>query len=497
MSHSPQLILKFYLLHILRNAFIICLLLCLGTSTIAQPQFINESDSLRHTLSAKDTLQKQHLRKVIISGNKKTKDYIILREMLMKQGDSLVIATLNSQMERDRRFIYNTTLFVEVKVELQIINAYDFDIIVSVKERWYIFPLPEFRLVDRSVNEWIERYNADLRRVNYGVKFVHYNLSGRKDQLRIYLLNGYTKNISFNYKVPYANAALTNGFSVGGGYSMSREMVYKTSYDNQYLFYKKDNFVNTSWNVNASYSIRKGIRKSEAISLSYTHLKVDDSVVKAKYNPAFINSSTPIVGYVDLSYSLQFTDVNNVLYPLTGYSAAFNVSKRGRNFRGGVNLFSFQAEYNRYWDLGRKWYLSAQIQGKIKLPFNQPYINRQALGYGNAYIRGLEYAVIDGVAFALSKYNFKREILNFSVPTMFKKSKVLNKIPFRIFAKTFTDVGYSYLKDEFASRLNNKLLYSGGLGVDIVTFYDIQIRLEYSFNQLGQNRLFLHNEKGF
>jgi hypothetical protein len=58
-------------------------------------------------------------------------------------------------------------------------------------------------------------------------------------------------------------------------------------------------------------------------------------------------------------------------------------------------------------------------------------------------------------------------------------------------------MAYSYNKEEFVSRLNNKFLGSTGIGVDIVTIYDLQIRLEYSLNQLGQKRLFLRNEKGF
>lgn len=455
------------------------------------------SRNLVEELSGGDSLPTLHIRNIIITGNKKTKDYIILREMFLKPGDSVSTKKLNDALERDRRFIYNTTLFAEVTIVPVMITAYDFDINISVKEKWYIYPLPEFRLVDRSINEWIQKYKGDLSRVNYGIKFVHYNLSGRKDQLKIYLLNGYTRNISFNYKAPYANAKLTNGFSVGGGYSLAREIAYKTSYDNKYLYYKKQNFVQASWNIGASYSIRKGIRKSESIGISYTDLKVDDSVLNIKYNPAFTNKSTAQVGFIDIGYTLSFTDVDNVLYPLTGYSASFNVQKRGKQFKKNIDLFSLQAEYNKYWPLGKKWYISAQMQGKIKLPLRQPYINQQAFGNGNTYLRGLEFAVIDGTAYALSKYNLKREILNFNVKTFFKKSKVLNKIPFRFYAKTYADVGYSYLEKKFESQLNNKLLYSGGFGIDIVTFYDIQIRLEYSFNQLGQNSLFLRNDKGF
>jgi hypothetical protein len=36
------------------------------------------------------------------------------------------------------------------------------------------------------------------------------------------------------------------------------------------------------------------------------------------------------------------------------------------------------------------------------------------------------------------------------------------------------------------------LIYSGGVGLDIISIYDIVLRVEYSFNQKGQNGLFIH-----
>ena len=75
--------------------------------------------------------------------------------------------------------------------------------------------------------------------------------------------------------------------------------------------------------------------------------------------------------------------------------------------------------------------------------------------------------------------------------------KILPKVPFAFYGKTYADAGYSYIKRQFDTRLNNRLLYSGGIGLDIVTLYDISFRIEYSFNQLGENGLFLHTKGGF
>jgi hypothetical protein len=118
------------------------------------------------------------------------------------------------------------------------------------------------------------------------------------------------------------------------------------------------------------------------------------------------------------------------------------------------------------------------------------------LGYGDNYLRGLEYLVIDGTATALLKSTLKRKVADFKVPLPFKL-KSLSYIPFTIFVKTYADLGYAFNKQEFASNLNNTLLYSGGFGIDILTFYDVNLRFEYSFNQLGQKGLFLHTQSGF
>jgi len=40
--------------------------------------------------------------------------------------------------------------------------------------------------------------------------------------------------------------------------------------------------------------------------------------------------------------------------------------------------------------------------------------------------------------------------------------------------------------------LANQLLYSAGVGLDIVTLYDIKIRLEFAYNHLSRNGLYLH-----
>jgi outer membrane protein assembly factor BamA len=474
---------------------LIFLLLFISPNIFAQQINAGEmiiSDSLRMI----DTTSKLQVRNILINGNRKTKDYIIMREVHFRGGDSIITSRLNYELELARQQVYNTTLFSEVIVEPVILNSSDIDVHITVKEKWYIYPVPQFNLVDRSFNEWAVKYKGSLSRVNYGLRFVHYNLSGRKDQLKLSLINGYSRNITMSYTAPYSNPKLTSGFSIAAGFAQYREIAYKTSYENNFLRFNNGNFVNQSWFIQASFLLRRAIRQRHRFSISYVRLKILDTIPKV-YNTNYYNNSSPKQSIVDLSYVYSYTNVDNILYPTSGKSFSISAQKRGWGFDGGINYTSLGAEYNRYFNLGKNWYTSLHFSGNIKLPFDQPFINQRALGIGDTYLRGLEYFVIDGVAYALGKFNLKKQLLKFYFPTPFKKSKTLNKIPFRIIAKTYADIGYAYNRKELPTRLNNIFLYTGGFGIDIITLYDIQFRLEYSFNQLGQNNLFLHNQSGF
>ena len=432
---------------------------------------------------------KLQIHEIIIKGNKKTKGYIILREIQFKAGDSISISTLNKSFQLARQQIYNTTLFHEVAIELAMISAFQINIIVTVKERWYIFPAPQFQPVDRSLNEWLVKYKGDLSRVNYGAKFEHNNFSGRKDPLQIYLFNGYTKNLSFSYLQPYSNNALNQGFGIGGGFSENREVAYKTSSDNKILFYTKNNFVKKNAFGNVSFRLQKGILNRHLFNLTYSRITISDSILSSLFNPNYFNTNSNTSGLIDFNYTYQYTNVNNAAYALKGVTSYVTVSKRGVGFTGGTNRLYVEAAYNKFWAYAHNWYTSLRVMGNIKLPFEQPYVNQKAIGYGNSNLRGLEYYVIDGVAFGILKSTLKKKLFSVKIPMPFTSS-IIPSLPFSIFAKTYADIGYCYNKKKYDTNLNNRFLYTGGFGIDILTLYDICLKIEYSFNQLGQHSLF-------
>src|SRR5215831_16973009 len=164
------------------------------------------------------------VRNIIITGNRKTKSSVILREIPFKQGDHFQLQQLVTKFEDARRQLMNTTLFHEVVVALKGFEGHNVDVMVDVKERWYIFPVPYFKIVDRNINQWLVQNTASLDRVNYGIKLMYNNVTGYNDKLNIWLMSGYTKQISMNYDRLYFDKQMKWGAKFGFALGKNREV---------------------------------------------------------------------------------------------------------------------------------------------------------------------------------------------------------------------------------------------------------------------------------
>lgn len=427
---------------------------------------------------------------IYIEGNRRTKSYIIERELPFKPGDHVYLPELVKGFEVSRQQLFNTGLFNEVVVALKSFRGYEVDILIQVKERWYTFPIPYIKPVDRNLSEW-SRQGYGLNRLNYGLKFTQYNFTGRNDKLRFWLITGYTKQIQFQYDQPYADKTLRHGYGIGFSYAFNREINYATR-NNQQMF--TDSLADgiRRWEGKVEYTYRPGLRTFHAVRLSVVRQRVDSHLLNL--NPKYFLAKSSAITYPELSYNIRYVNVDYVHFPLTGWIAEAGILKRG--IQKDMNMWQLTAKANRGWRIAPKLYYSLQAAGVLRLPFDQPYINQRMFGYGDMFLRGLEQYVVDGVAAGLLRSTLRRELFRFNINTPIR-SRSHQRIPFRIYARTFGDMGYAYNKNFTGNSLTNRMLYTGGVGMDIVTFYDLILRIDYSFNQLGQNGLFLHIKNDF
>lgn len=475
--------------------YCVCVLAMLLCSRLlpAQQQLADSTAITTDTLS-RNTETPILVGTVEITGNRKTKDFIILREIPFRTGETYPLSVLLEKFEDARRQLMNTTLFHTVVVAAKHFEGSTVTISVAVKERWYLFPVPFLKPVDRNLNQWLVEQKASLNRVNYGMRLKYYNASGRNDKLSALVGLGYTRQISLSYDRLYIDRKFKWGMTFGFATGKNKEVNYNTVGDKQVFVKVSDEFLSNYTNAFLQLTYRRKIKTRHSFGIAYARQEVGDTI--AALNPEFFNSGRKKVSYPELYYGMTYYDLDYIPYPTKGYAAQVTVEKKGLS--RSMNLTNFSVRGAGYWHVLPKTFFGLNVYGSIRFPFRQPYFNQRFLGYGDTYMQGYEYYVTDGVAGGFLKASFTRELLNFRIriPPL-KKGKEAEHIPIRIFGKVFGNTGYVHNPEPGDNRLGNQMLYSGGFGIDFLTFYDITFKLEWSFNQLGQNGIFVHRKSIF
>ncbi|HRH36908.1 MAG TPA: POTRA domain-containing protein, partial [Flavobacteriales bacterium] len=155
-----------------------------------------------------------HIIGVVITGNKITKDRIILRELLVHEGDSVAAATIYDKLGRSTQNLMNLSLFNTVTVLPVYLDSVKVMVEVNVNERWTIWPAPILQFADPNFNTWW--LTKDLDRINYGGYLYKYNFRGRNETVYVKAQFGYAQQFGLRYKVPYFDRKQRWGMSIGG-----------------------------------------------------------------------------------------------------------------------------------------------------------------------------------------------------------------------------------------------------------------------------------------
>ncbi len=444
-----------------------------------------------------DTLSKTEkiiIGKILLTGNKITKDRIIQRELLFKEGDTIADSDLDGILEQSRKNLVNTSLFnfVTVHADSVVYNLQKINVEFAFIERWYVWPIPIFELADRNFNAWLQK--KDWSRLNYGLFLTWNNFRGRREKLIFYTRFGHDEKYELTYSVPYLNHKQTWGGGFSGGLSQNHEIVYN-SVDNKEVYYKsEDERPRKVWYFYTEAYHRKGIHDLSWFKLSYNSLTVTDSVLF--YNPDFTFNNKIRNDYLSFyfQYRLDYRDYKQ--YPLNGYYFDVELDKSGLGLpvSSKVNSLFLKSNIRKYFKLGGKLYYAAGLAGKVSLVKDQPYYFQRGLGYGRDFVRGYEYYVVDGQHYGVFKNNLKWELVSTRVMKFgFVPTEKFSKLYYAFYLNLFSDIGYDV--DNLHASTNplaNQFLVGYGIGLDFVTYYDFVFRFEYSFNKMGESGFFIH-----
>lgn len=426
-----------------------------------------------------------------IEGNHKTKSYIIFRELPYRVGDIVTSDSLSKLDTLAQQQLVNTSLFLEVAVVSEKVDSSTANIHIKVKERWYFFPIPYFRWVDRSFSEWWNVYSHSLDRVNYGVNLRQGNATGNNDKLSVGLITGYTHQAIVKYQFPFIDKKLKYGLGIGWLNFTQKEVNSSTAGDKQ-MFFKNADVNQKGYRGSVSILYRPNLFERLSIQLGTGNNSISDSIFLLQ--PRFLPNHQKEYTYFDLTASFTKMKFNYNAYPTKGTSSEFAAYQR---FSAASNFTSLQFRKVYARPFANRNFLLLESNTVVKFMPNYNYLDSKLLGYGNMQLNGLEYYVVDGNAATIIKAQWHHSLGSITVKNILT-NKFLPEVKYQFWFKAFSHLGYVYSdQPRNLNKLSNTLLRTAGVGVDIISIYDFVLKIDYSVNQLGDKGVYLHGGINF
>jgi len=432
---------------------------------------------------------------IVLTGNRVTKDFIILRELTFKTQDTLTAGKLHNKYQESRNNLLKTSLFNFVIISDSIVRQGEMthlSVTISFVERWYIWPFPIFEISDRNLNVWLEEKNYD--RVSYGLYLLKQNNRGRGELLRLFLRFGYDERYEISYLIPYINEKQTVGAGIGAGWIQNHEVPYRTVNNKQEFVKDDQKYLFTQYYSYFNLSFRPNFYQFHTLQARFNFFSFEDTLLALNPDYSFYGQKTN--EYVTLTYKFISDYRDSKVNPLTGHYFEGMISKSGFGLMkdGDIEMMELLGSYRKYWELPKRFYVSTDWTGKISTNRDQPYFYQRGLGYDRNYVRGYELYVVDGQSFILGKNTVRYALVPEKSSTIgFLKSEKFNKIHYALFANLFVDAGFvDAYRNYDATDLSNNLLYGLGAGIDLVTYYDMIFRMEFSVNKQGETGFYIH-----
>ncbi len=429
----------------------------------------------------------------LIIGNKHTRINIIERELIVKKNTLYIKAQYDSLINQSLSNFYNTSIFTKVEITESFTNDTDAVLVIKLKERWRIFPFPVFEIADRNLATWLSDVNWS--RVNYGMLVGFNNVTGRKDILFFGGKLGFNSALVLNYSIPGFDKQLRWGFNTQIQITNNNQLLIKTT-DNKAVFFKAQDKVKIRNELNTYFqlSYRPKFLTSHALKLEFKNVTITDTVNKLQDHYLTKNNELNNI-FFTITYTFKYDRRNYVAYPLKGSYFEFISTKIGLGLLANerVDIFNLIVRGSKYIPISKRLNYGLFAKIKYSLPGYQPFYFVRGLGYDNTLVRGFQFYNIDGQIFGLFKHTLKYELRKPLLTTRNKLSK--SEFSFKsigYYLTLFNDAGRVIdNQTEQLNPLSKQVLYSIGVGLDIVAPYDLVFRLETTWTSLNKIGFFV------
>lgn len=457
-------------------AFLLLFIEFQDTSLFAQNSLANDSIYIVSDIS--------------IAGNVKTKNHIIARELTFALGDTISAKCLKHHVQRCKDNLQNTSLFNYIYIDTVVNYPNRLALSIKVEERWYTWPYPIFEHADRNFSAFL--HEKDWSKINYGFYVQQYNFRGRNEYLKVKARYGYKSQYSLTYENPNIDKHQRYGVSGDISYFRQNEVSVKTANDKPQYLKLDDEFARELIVAELAYSYRHHLYNKHTIGFGWEQVEVADTVVSL--NTDYFGDARKRMSYFWARYSFSRDVRDSKVYPLKGYWLNLGATQLGLGVdkESDLNVSYVKGVFSKHFNINGAFYLASGFAVKKTFTKKTPYYLKNALGYDD-FLRGYEYYVIDGDDYFSMKHSFKYELLSPRVKKVglipFEK---FNKVHYAIYCNAFFDSGYVWGEKINNNTMVNEFLYSGGVGIDFVTYYDRIVRFEFTVNKFGEKGFFIH-----
>lgn len=442
-----------------------------------------------------------------VTGNKHTKSWFIVRELDFKIGDTLTAihdkskktnkgfrfmpgdsTELFLRLKYSRDNIINTKLFVTVDLTVEQIDANFYRLLIDVTERhyWWIFPV--LKLNAPNFNEWLR--DPDLADLSMGLFFSENNLFGIGHQTSIVGYVGKSYAAAWGYRVPWIGQGKKTGLTVAAAYQNLYTVEYGSLENKRQMLYEDNSFQNVK--VGVALDLRPDLYHYGTLKLSGEWVSISDSLYSLDTN--FLakseKSNLTMSFYADYAYDNR----NSKSYPLSGsYMRAF-VNKIGLGLLSkDVDYFYYGIDFHFYQKLSDRWYVAEMFKLENSSGQNHPYYYQLNMSYKDDFIRGYDLFTLKGDEMYYFRNNLKYALVKPSVRKGKDGEEItgFKALQYAFYLNAFADAGYVVNDFTVDNPYTNKMLFSWGLGLDFVTYYDMVFRFEYAFTSIGTNGFFI------
>ncbi len=437
---------------------------------------------------------------IFVIGNEKTQKSIILRELDFAKDYYYEWETFMGIIKADQQKIYNLRLFNQVEVTPLFTGENEVEILISVKERWYVLPSVIFQLADRNFSEWWTNQGRDWSRVNFGLKLSHSNVGGRNEKLRFSGQMGFTKGLDILYSKPYIDKKQNHGLAIQLTYSEQKTLPIKSEYNRQ-VFYtsETEEVLRKNFSTALRYTHRRTFYNYHFLTLGYNYTWINPLVLTE--SPDYLqNKENNNLRYLFLQYSFRHDNRNNVAYATKGEILQLTATKYGVFFTEDLDEVEVNIVANKYFPISDKFHFATGLTGVWFLSPEQPYTLVRGIGYSPNFIRGYELNVIEGQQLYVHKNSLRFKALDLSFDiSRFMPIEQFSTLPFKMYLSANFDHGTVTDRNMIPANalLTNKYLFGYGGGIDIVATYDMVLRFEYSLTNSGEGNFFFNFKAPF